>query len=143
MIIESSKDKINLVAGVLCLLGLIFIIIGSIPMTFPLSLIMGIYAGFGGLIAGYLFPILLILLQAISTLGIFWNIMKKETMINPKTGGDVNFKKSVMVLAIIDLFFILFATFFTGLFIIFLSYSILLIIAPIITIVAGLIYQNY
>lgn len=143
MIIESTKDKANLVSGILCVLGLIFIIIGSIPMTFPLSLILGLYGGFGGLIVGYLFPVLLILLQAISLLGIVMNIIKKETMINPKTGGDVNIKKSILVLAIINLFFILLCVFLTGIFIIFSTYSTLLIVAPFITIAAGLVYQNY
>ena len=143
MTTDSSKDMINIASGILCVFGLILIIVSSIPMTFPLSLILGAYGGFGGLIVGYLFPVLLILLQALIILGIIMNIIKKKAMTNPKTGSDVNLKKSILILAIINLFFILLCVFITGIFYIFITEAIWFLVSSILTIVAGVIYQNY
>jgi len=143
MTLDSNKDIVNIVSGILCVFGLILIIFSSLPMIFPLSLILGAYGGFGGLIVGYLFPVLLILLQGLIILGIIMNIIKKEAMINPKTGGDVNLKKSILILAIVNLLFILLCVFFTGVFYIFITEAIWVLLSSILTIVAGIIYQNY
>jgi len=143
MATESTINRVNLVSAILSVVALVLIFIGSIPIIFPLSLFLGVLGGFGGLIVGYLFPILLILLQAIIILGIVMNMIKKEPMVNPKTGGDVNLKKSILILAIVNLLFTLLCIYFTGIFLIFPIESTWLTISPIITIVAGVIYQNY
>ena len=143
MNIESNKNIVNLVSGILCVVALVLIIIGAIPIIFPLSLFLGVFGGFGGLIVGYIFPILLILLQAIIILGIIMNMIKKEAMVNPKTGGDVNLKKSILILAITNLFFIILCIYLTLIYLIFPIETTWLTISPIITIVAGIIYQNY
>ncbi|MHA1985611.1 MAG: hypothetical protein ACW98D_03130 [Promethearchaeota archaeon] len=140
---ELDRNTVNLVSGILSVVALFLIIIGSIPITYPLSLFLGVLGGFGALIVGYLFPILLILLQAIIILGIVMSIIKKTAMINPKTGEDVNLKKSILILAIVNLLFILLCIYFTLIFIIFPIETIWLTISPIITIVVGVIYQNY
>jgi len=140
--IESSKDKINLISCAVSVIGLIFIIVGVYPIVLPLMLFGGFFGGFGGLIMAILFPVLFVLMQGIIIFAMFMSI-KNKGFASPKTLEIVSIRKVTITSSTINLVFILIAIFMSGVFFYAPINGMLLILTPIITIAAGMIFQEY
>lgn len=139
---EESKDKRNLICSAISIIGLILIVIGIIQVILPLILVGGLFGGFEGLMVAILLPITAIVIQVI-IIRFMYSAYKNKGYTNPKTGQEVPIRKATLITSIINLVLLLIVAAMSGVFIYAPIFGVLLLAAPVITIVAGFIYQEY
>ena len=139
---EISKDKTNRISCLISIIGLVLIFIGVIQIILPLLLVGGLFGGFEGLMVAILLPVASILCQGV-VINVMYKGIKNKGFTNKKTGQDVPIRKAAMYTSIINLVIILIIIAMSGVFIYAPIFGILLLLAPIITIVAGFIFKEY
>ncbi len=143
---EVSEDKNNYIPSIISITGLIFIMIGIIPFILPVFLMSLLIGGFIGLIMAFLLPIIPLLFQGIVIYAIYKSIKNKSYSRIWVMRENVPFRRAVINTSIINLIFVLLIIGMSDLFTwhsLFTWYGVLLILGPIITIVAGFIFQEY
>jgi hypothetical protein len=139
---EESKDKRNLICGIISIIGLVLIVIGTIVVILPLILVGGLIGGFEGLMFAILLPVAAIVIQII-IIRMMFSAYKNKGYTNPKTGQEVPIRKATLITSIISLVLLLIVAAMSGVFIYAPIFGVLLLAGPVITIVAGIIYQEY
>ncbi|MFX0011498.1 MAG: hypothetical protein ACFE9R_14390 [Candidatus Hermodarchaeota archaeon] len=144
---KSSFDKRNLIPFIMAIISLVLIIIGVIPVVLPLIFVGAIYAGFEGLMMGILGPVVVVLFQAIIVFAMYRITRDKDVPIKStspeETVPDKSSKKGLIILEIINLAFCAFISLFSRAIIYAPVFAIMLIVAPILSIVAIAIYRIY
>lgn len=143
---ESSKDKTNLISLIISIISLALIITGTIQVIIPLVLIGAYILGLNGLIIMILGPIAVILVQLMIILMTYKNIKNKGS-VNLVSGENPfkknQFKKNARFFTIVNFFFIL-AILLIGLAFIYDPISmIILLLAPVLTLIAIAIFREY
>ena len=109
VIFDNYKDKMNFGIGIIYIIALILIIIGSVPMILPV--ISGVaYYVIGGTFMGIALSVAPIIMQIILIITIFLLIFRKEWAMK-KVTEKTDAKKAFIAIAILDLF-IMFANFY-------------------------------
>jgi len=109
VILENYKDKMNFGIGIIYIIALILIIIGSIPMILPV--VSGVaYYVIGGTFMGIALSVAPIIMQIILIITILLIIFRKEWAIK-KAGKKTDAKKAFIAISVLDLF-IMFANFY-------------------------------
>ena len=142
---ESSKDKTNLISLIISIISLALIITGTIQVIIPLVLIGAYIFGLYGLIIMILGPIAVILVQLMIILMTYKNIKNKGS-VNLVSGENPfkknQFKKNARFFTILN-FFLILAILLIGLAFIYPISMIILLLAPVLTLIAVAIFREY